>query len=805
MVATDQRASEVDPTDDSAPGIQVFSSPSDAPRVRWRSDLVTAGLTTALLGFLILVAGNGSTLDRNTLEFVGTLPGWLLWLGQAAYGLGVIYAFGLLIGVAFFARHRLELLRDMLLAALLAAVIVVVLTRIIDDRWPEFAFFDLQKPRETFPAFSMTSAAAIQAAASPHLTAPMRKIGWSFILAAVVAAIIGGVTTVSDALGGLLVGLIAAAVIRYVFGTTAGLPSTNRVGAGLADLGVEVSELHYGREQPAGAVILDGTSTDGEPLFVTVLGRDSWSTRRWTRWWREAWYQDVGAQYGSDRRQQVEHEALAQMLADQQGVPVPRLVTVGTTTLDDAMLVTARLDHALRSVAADDVDDEMIDSVWGIITKLHDVGLSHGSLDDRHIWFDADGAPALAAFSDAAIHPTDEQLHEDVAAMLVMTTLIVGDDRAIAAARRAVGGDALTAMLPVLQTASLNARLRHEVKHHKLKIADLRKTTAAALAIDVPEVEQLTKVTWKSVLTVVFVGFAVYTIIGGLADVGFDTIADTLSDARWGLVILGLILAQSTNYTDAVALKAVSPKPVPVGVTTIEQFAIGFVNIAVPSAAGRVATNARFFQKFGISAVTSTTTGAITGFVGFVAQAILVVLTIVIGAGSIDLSQLQGGGGAIRLLVMAVIAFVIAFVVMFAVPSWRHWAENKLRKPMAQISDALQTVKNPKTALTALGSSMGTEILYGAGFAMCVLAMGGSISLGEAVFINVTVSLFAGLMPVPGGVGVSEAGMTAGLAAIGVPSDIAVGAVLVYRLISYYLPPLWGYVSLRWLTKHDYL
>ena len=79
------------------------------------------------------------------------------------------------------------------------------------------------------------------------------------------------------------------------------------------------------------------------------------------------------------------------------------------------------------------------------------------------------------------------------------------------------------------------------------------------------------------------------------------------------------------------------------------------------------------------------------------------------------------------------------------------------------------------------------------------------ISLGEAVFINVTVSLFAGLMPVPGGVGVSEAGMTAGLAAIGVPSDIAVGAVLVYRLISYYLPPLWGYVSLRWLTKHDYL
>ena len=80
-----------------------------------------------------------------------------------------------------------------------------------------------------------------------------------------------------------------------------------------------------------------------------------------------------------------------------------------------------------------------------------------------------------------------------------------------------------------------------------------------------------------------------------------------------------------------------------------------------------------------------------------------------------------------------------------------------------------------------------------------------SVSLGEAVFINVTVSLFAGLMPIPGGVGVAEAGMTAGLTAIGVDSDVAVAGVLVYRLVSYYLPPLWGYVSLRWLIKHDYL
>ena len=100
----------------------------------------------------------------------------------------------------------------------------------------------------------------------------------------VAASVFGGVTTVSDALGGLLVGLISAALIRYVFGTTAGLPSTNRIRAGLGDLGVQVDELRYADKQPAGSVVLLGTARDdGTPQFVSGLGRDSWGTRRWTR------------------------------------------------------------------------------------------------------------------------------------------------------------------------------------------------------------------------------------------------------------------------------------------------------------------------------------------------------------------------------------------------------------------------------------------------------------------------------------------------------------------------------------------
>jgi branched-chain amino acid transport system permease protein len=63
----------------------------------------------------------------------------------------------------------------------------------------------------------------------------------------------------------------------------------------------------------------------------------------------------------------------------------------------------------------------------------------------------------------------------------------------------------------MLQTASCNALLRHRIKNQKLKLADLRKQTAAALGTEVPDIEQLTRVTWKSLVTTGFIGIGAYT------------------------------------------------------------------------------------------------------------------------------------------------------------------------------------------------------------------------------------------------------------------------------------------------------
>jgi len=60
------------------------------------------------------------------------------------------------------------------------------------------------------------------------------------------------------------------------------------------------------------------------------------------------------------------------------------------------------------------------------------------------------------------------------------------------------------------------------------------------------------------------------------------------------------------------------------------------------------------------------------------------------------------------------------------------------------------------------------------------------------ILINTVVSLFAGLLPVPGGVGVIEAGLALGLTRAGVPSETAFTVALTNRFATFYLPPIWA-------------
>ena len=75
----------------------------------------------------------------------------------------------------------------------------------------------------------------------------------------------------------------------------------------------------------------------------------------------------------------------------------------------------------------------------------------------------------------------------------------------------------------------------------------------------------------------------------------------------------------------------------------------------------------------------------------------------------------------------------------------------------------------------------------------------------QFILINTTVSLFSSVIPVPGGIGVTEAGLTWGLTAAGIPNDTAFAIALTHRLITFYLPPFWGFMCYQWLIKHRFL
>ena len=75
----------------------------------------------------------------------------------------------------------------------------------------------------------------------------------------------------------------------------------------------------------------------------------------------------------------------------------------------------------------------------------------------------------------------------------------------------------------------------------------------------------------------------------------------------------------------------------------------------------------------------------------------------------------------------------------------------------------------------------------------------------DLLLVNVSVSLLSTFVPVPGGIGVREFGLTVGLTAAGVREEAALAAVVLYRVATFYLPPVWGFFAMRWLQRNAHL
>jgi uncharacterized protein (TIRG00374 family) len=87
----------------------------------------------------------------------------------------------------------------------------------------------------------------------------------------------------------------------------------------------------------------------------------------------------------------------------------------------------------------------------------------------------------------------------------------------------------------------------------------------------------------------------------------------------------------------------------------------------------------------------------------------------------------------------------------------------------------------------------------------CVRAFDGDLNVAAIAFVYLAGATIGQAAPTPGGLGAVEAALAAGLTAAGLPGGIAVSAVLLFRLITFWIPTIPGYAAFNWLTKKGYL
>jgi uncharacterized membrane protein YbhN (UPF0104 family) len=410
---------------------------------------------------------------------------------------------------------------------------------------------------------------------------------------------------------------------------------------------------------------------------------------------------------------------------------------------------------------------------------------------------------------------TENELLTDRAQLLVLTALSAGRDRAVSVAIDVLGNDGITEVIPFLQPAVFDLDTRKAIRAGDWSFKDLRTLIAGRTESDIPPLEPIRRITWGGLAKIAVAGFLAYAVISAFADVGIDTIVKEFRKADWAWLVAALFVTPFAQVPQALSTMGATMQSVRFWPVLMLQYGVQFIALAVPSSAARVALEIRFFQRVGVPGAGAISIGLIDSVSTFAIQ--MLMITVILLSGMVSLSlpssdqgSSQGSSGSFnwQALLIATALVVVALIIALLVPKTRTMLSGFWKVLRARASDAkaaLRVVRHPKKLLLLLGGNLVAQVMLSIILGLCLHAFGHSTSLAALILVNTFVSLFAGFMPVPGGVGVAEAGYTAGLIAVGIPEGAATSTALAFRLATFYLPPLWGGFAMRWMKQHDYL
>ena len=790
----------------------VFAPVGDGQRRRRGSDGVRLALAVLALVCCVLVIHYDSRIDRAVAQVLNPPPRSITWLVTVVYQAGSYGVAIVLVLLALVAR-RWVIARDIALSVAGTAVVSGILVLVLGSRGGRPSGVVIHGYYLSFPVLQIALFMAVATAALPYLARGVQRLIEIFIALVALASAVGGHGLPVNVLGSLAIGWGTTAVVRLIFGSPLGLPSAGDVQLLLAELGIRSTDVRPNRRQVWGVARYEATELDGAGspgrLGIEVYGRDAADARLLTKAGRFLLYRDSGPSLTITRLQQVEHEAFLTLRAAQAGVAVPEVVEAGTAGPSrDALLVYRwPAGTALSDADAADISDATLDDLYRQLLTLRRARIAHGAISGDALLVDSAAQTVVVTdFRNVSASASPDQLDRDLAGAMAATAVAVGAERAAASAARCLEPAMLEGALRHLHRPALDPALGRSLRGQRGLLEDVRQRAARDKSIDVPTLVEPRRVSWPTLIMIIGTLIGGWALIGVLIDVSQSF--DTVIGAEWLWVVMAFILAQSAYLASAVEGIGSVSGPLPLGRTVAVEVAKSFSALAGGTAAV-FATRVRFYQKQGYDPSVALSSGAIMATSSWIAKAVLLLVSLPFAWGAIHFEVTPESGGHSKLVWIILAIVVLAALVVglvLAVPRLRKLAADKARPKLRDIWSNLKGIgSSPRKLVLLLGGSFAQELFVAMALSVSLRAFNDHLPLPVLIVVIMLAATIGGVSPTPGGLGVVEAGMILGLTAAGVSEADATAAVFIQRLFSSYLPPIWGWATLVWMRKRDYL
>jgi uncharacterized protein (TIRG00374 family) len=356
-----------------------------------------------------------------------------------------------------------------------------------------------------------------------------------------------------------------------------------------------------------------------------------------------------------------------------------------------------------------------------------------------------------------------------------------------------------------LQRSALDPGTVDVLKHQKDLLPRLREAMASGAGIDVPKLAEAKRISWTNLVFAVGSLVGVWLIIGVLSGAGGAL--EAIKGASWGWVAVAFVLAQTSQVAEAWALLGAVVGQLPFGRCVALEISNAFTSL-VGGDVAVFAIRVRFFQRQGYDTEAAVSSGAIASTASWIVKGLLFLVALPFSAVTFEASSGSGGSDktAVWIILAVIIAAGIAAAPISLVPRVRRLVSRRVRPHLVSIWTNIKAIAvEPRKIVYVLAGSTLAQLVVVLALGASLHAVGQHASLATLITVNTLAAIVGGAVPVPGGAGVIEAGLIAGLTSAGIPEDQAVAAVLIQRVFTAYLPLVWGFATLTWMRRREYV